>query len=209
MDDSGIRCERFRGKGEFQRSTGEKAVAAFAAVIGRLAGEIGRSERLVIVGDDHLEVFPKVGRAEGTVGRSAGADTRLRKEKPAEGLGEQDLYENFNEVWLAAMIEKCLLRAEISMVMLGVLHLLRERSKETDFGDMRTDLWQRWKLHVPAVEGAQGFIVALAEEVGLPDGGVRERCIERGAWNNPGQRRGEKARNGAEQAARHSETLTV
>lgn len=172
MDDGGIRGEGFRGKDEFQRSAGEQAMADFVADPRGPTVKTGRSERLIPVGHDHLEVFPEIGGAEGTLGRSAGTSTLLRREKPAVRLGEGDLYDDSHGFGLAAMVEKRLLRAEIALVVLGILHHLQKGSEEADFGDMRTGLRQRRKLRVFVVEGAQGFVVTLAEKVGLPDGGV-------------------------------------
>jgi hypothetical protein len=190
LDGCGIGSEDLGGELKFQGGTHGAAVAKASASVEWVAPGNGRGNDLIAVIHLDSEVFPEIIGARYESGRASGIGY-----ESTIGCSEIDFDGDLDELFFAEMIEPGLLSAVIGDAAIGELSELREWSEKSNGRDVGAGLGRWEKLDVFAQEGC---IVALAEEVGFADGGVRERRVEGGSGGkrkaNSQEQRAEDAR---------------
>ena len=121
----------------------------------------------------------------------------------AIGGGQIDFDSDLNELFLVAMVQRCLLGAVAADVATGELRELGEGSEKRDQSDVRASLGRRKGPEVFAEERA---IVTLAEEVGFADSLVGQGAIEgKGRWRSQTERQKQNAEDA--QGVTHGKSL--
>jgi len=118
------------------------------------------------------------------------------------------LNDDFHGFFLAAVVELGLLGAIADGVLAGELGEESEGSKEGDRGDVGASFGGGKALRVLVKETREGFIVALAEEIGLANSGVGKRRIE-GERGRREKRRCQECCDRAGRGMRHGVSLVL
>jgi hypothetical protein len=178
LDGGGIGSKGFCEKLELDRGTCEHAATIFGTEVIGLAGGSKGSEFAVFAENLNVKIFPKVEGTRGETRRRAGAGARRTRNVGGIGIREKDLNDDFHGFRLAAVIERGLLRAVARAVLTRELGRESERGKESNGSDMWASLGWGEVFGVFVKETSEGFIAALAEEVGFADGLVGKRGVE-------------------------------
>jgi hypothetical protein len=178
LDGGGIGSKGFCEKLELDRGTCEHAATIFGTEVIGLAGGSKGPELAVFAENLNVKIFPKVEGTRGETRRRAGAGARRTRNVGGIGIREKDLNDDFHGFRLAAVIERGLLRAVARAVLTRELGRESERGKESNGSDMWASLGWGEVFGVFVKETGEGFIAALAEEVGFADGLVGKRCVE-------------------------------
>src|SRR5208283_615789 len=187
---------------ELNRCANERAAGVATDECG-LARIEKRREGLIAVEDLHLEFTPKArGPRKKLKRRARGLGSGIAHDT---GVAARKLnhYSDAHGFHKFVMIDLSLLGTVAVGFLAGKLSKKGIRSEKGYRGNVGSGLGRGEMFCVRVQETSEGFIVALAHEIGLPDGGVRQRGNEGRTGQNQAQRNCKKARKRAEEGEWH------
>jgi hypothetical protein len=183
QDRGGIGIKGFRGELDLDHGAREDARAPAPPASG-FCFPLKRSglEELIAAGDQDAEILPEVIRAPNERRRRGRSSVSRVLYETAIRSSELDVDEDLDVILLALMVKTRLLSAVVADVAIGEEDELDEGSEEGDGRNIGTRLRRREAACVFVEKAENGSVMALAEEIGLADGFIREDGVEGGSW---------------------------